>query len=86
MSDPTPQTPTHHPSTDAEMAGFMAWRMRFKRALEAIDLALVPPDWREHVRIYQSAWEQAHRAKDADPRTTARTAVRLWLQGRSSVA
>jgi len=85
MTERVPQDSTH-PTADAEMAGFMAWRIRFKRAVEAVDLALVPPIWREHVRVYQEAWRQAQSSDDTDPRATARTAVRLWLQARSGIA
>ena len=73
-----------NPSADTEMARFMVWRLKFKRALETIDLGTVPPLWRDHVRAYQNAWQRATQERDPDPRTTARNAVRHWLHGRPS--
>jgi hypothetical protein len=69
-------------SIDAEMGRFMAWRLKFKRAIDTIDLSAVSPRWREHVRAYQHAWICAKQNNDADPRTTARNAVRHWLRSR----
>jgi len=69
-------------AADAEMARFMVWRLKFKRAIETVDLGTVPPLWRDHVRAYQQAWLGARQARDPDPRTTARNAVRQWLRGR----
>jgi len=73
-----------NPSADAEMARFMVWRLKFKRAIETIELGTVPPPWRDHVRAYQHAWQRASQERDPDPRTTARNAVRHWLGGRPS--
>ena len=62
----------------------MVWRLKFKRAIESVDLAAVPPLWRDHVRAYQNAWQRATQARDPDPRTAARYAVRDWLLARPS--
>jgi hypothetical protein len=80
MSEPA-HFDSSSPPADAEMARFMAWRLKFKRALETIELGTVPPLWRDHVRAYQGAWQRATQDRDPDPRTTARNAVRRWLQG-----
>jgi hypothetical protein len=69
-----------HSSPDGEMARFMAWRLRFKRAIEAIDPQAVPVIWREHVRVYQEAWRRAHEEMHIDPRFAAREAVREWVR------
>ena len=58
----------------------MAWRLRYKRALEAIDPQTVPMMWREHVRIYQAAWRRAQQDLHVDPRAAARDAVREWVK------
>jgi hypothetical protein len=69
-----------HSSVDANMARFMVWRLKFKRAIETIDLGCVPTLWREHVAVYQDAWSDAMRNRDPEPRTSARDAVRQWLR------
>jgi hypothetical protein len=70
------------PSADAGMARFMIWRLKFKRAIETIDLASVPALWRDHVAVYQTAWSNAMRNHHPEPRTSARDAVRQWLRTR----
>ena len=69
-----------HSSPDGEMARFMAWRLRYKRALESVDLQTVPLMWREHVRVYQAAWRNATADLHIDPRAAAREAVREWVR------
>ena len=69
-----------HSSPDGEMARFMAWRLRYKRPLEAVDPQSVPLMWREHVRVYQDAWRQAQQDLHVDPRSAAREAVREWVR------
>jgi hypothetical protein len=73
-----------HSPADADMARFMAWRLKFKRAIETIDLGAVPALWRDHVRVYQDAWSNARHNRHPEPRTSARDAVRHWLRGRPS--
>jgi len=83
MSEPA-HLQSLHRSADADMARFMAWRLKFKRALDTVDLTLVPPIWRDYVRVYQNAWQTATRNRNPDPRSVARAAVRSWLLGRPS--
>lgn len=66
-------------TTDEQMAGFMAWRLQFRQALETADLGRIPMAWREHVRVYQAAWVRANQELEVDPRAAAREAVRAWL-------
>lgn len=68
-----------HSTTAKQMAGFMAWRLKFRQALETADLRRIPLAWREHVRVYQVAWARANQELEVDPRATAREAVRAWL-------
>jgi hypothetical protein len=67
-------------TTDEQMAGFMAWRLKFRQALETADLRRIPLAWREHVRVYQTAWVRANQELEVDPRAAARSAVRAWLE------
>jgi hypothetical protein len=73
---------SQNPLVDVDMARFMVWRLKFKRAIETIDLGSVPALWRDHVAVYQEAWTNAMRNRHPEPRTSARDAVRQWLRAR----
>jgi hypothetical protein len=74
-----------HPEADAHFERFLSWRaqcLERQERIEAMDEALVPEEFTEHVQLYRFGRASAIVDREGNPEAAGVAAVREWLRSK----